>query len=73
MWTWKYWKDLSERVIATGAETALGVIGSAAFSARDGLSWADLGVTAGIAMAIAGLKCLAARKVGHPENASLIK
>jgi hypothetical protein len=73
MWTLRYWQDLSERVITTGAETAGGVIASATFSARDGFDWQDLLVTAGVAMLIAGLKCLTARNVGHPENASLIK
>jgi hypothetical protein len=73
MWTLKYWKDLSERVISTGAETAGGVVASATFSAHDGFSWADLGVTAGVAMFIALCKCLGARGVGYRENASLVK
>lgn len=72
MWTAKYWRDLGERVVATGAETAVGVMTAGAFVARDGISWSELAVTAGVAMLVATLKALAGRAVGNPESASIV-
>lgn len=71
-WTARYWKDLAERTVATGAETAIAVMTTTTFVARDGVSWSELGVTAGVAMLLAALKSLAGRNVGNPESASLI-
>lgn len=72
MFSRRYLLDLAERVVATGAETGVGVLTSAAFVARDGASWSELGITVGVAMLIATVKALAARQVGSSQSASLV-
>jgi hypothetical protein len=59
-----FWKDLTERAIATGAESALLVVGGGALNAFD----ADWRLVAGAALggaALAVIKGLAASLVGE--------
>ncbi|WP_116042227.1 holin [Amycolatopsis palatopharyngis] len=67
-----YFKDLTERVIASFAGGALTVTGLDAVNVLT-LDWkAALGVGGGTAL-VSLLKALAARKVGDPNTASLAK
>jgi hypothetical protein len=73
MWTLTYWKDLGERVVASFAG---GVLGS--WLIVDGLNLleVDWGVSLGFglgAAVVSLLKGLAAKALGNPESASLVK
>jgi hypothetical protein len=74
MWTVTYWKDLGERVVASFAG---GVLGSWLIVDETlNLLEVDWGVSLGFglgAAAVSLLKGLAAKALGNPESASLVK
>lgn len=48
MWSWAWWKDVSERAIRTAAQAALAllVVGDSALGLTD-INWADVGSLSG--------------------------
>lgn len=69
MWTLKFWKDTSERVIDAAAAAALGVWGVTAVAQQ--ANWAIIGGSAAAAAIVSLLKCLVASRKGDPSSASL--
>lgn len=72
-----FWRDLTERVIATFLQGALGTLtaGQIIAAARNNSDAADPLIGAlggGLAALLALVKGWAARKVGDPESASLL-
>lgn len=67
----KYLIDLAERVIVTFAEALLGAIGATATFGE--VHWGVAFSTAGLAALVSLLKCIAAKKTGDKNTASLVK
>lgn len=59
IWTGLFWKDLAERLIATLAQVALGVVSASAFTPL-GFDWTGFLITLVVAGAAVVLKALAA-------------
>ena len=68
----RFWKDLAERVVASGAGGALAVVGTVGVNVFETNPRLVVGVAAGSALA-ALLKGLAARRFADPESASLVR
>jgi hypothetical protein len=71
MWTKKFWKDITERVLATAAQAAAGAIGTTAVI--QGIDWRVVSGTAAVAALLSFLKALYARNTGDPNSASLVE
>ncbi len=69
-WLKKYLLDMFERVLCTFAEALLGAIGACATFGE--VNWGIALSTAGFASLITVLKCLAAKKTGDTDTASLV-
>lgn len=67
MFTLKFWKDVTERVIWTFAQAFLG-----AYTVTGGKKAAESAAIAGVAAVIALLKGIAAHKIGDPNSASTV-
>ena len=63
-------KDTIERAVATAAQTALALV-PVAIHVSD-VDWAQVGGVALTAAGLSVLKSIAARRVGNPEDASLV-
>lgn len=73
MLTKAFWKDVAERVLATGAETLIGVITTAATLGLV-MDWKAAAITTGTAMLVTVLKAMAASKVSNTTSpASFVK
>lgn len=71
MWTAAYWKDLSERVLATFAGSLVTLWGAGGLNLLH-VDWRlDLGI-AGATALVALVKGLAAKSVGDPSSAALL-
>lgn len=73
MWTKSFWKDTTERAVATAAEVALGIFTASAII--EGLDYQHAAITVGVATAAAVLKAIVAqyRNGGTMSPASLVK
>ncbi len=73
MFTAAFWRDTAERVIATAAQAALGVLGTDAFDLVE-FDWRAGALTIGIAAAASLLKALVAGTgvIGDQGDASLV-
>lgn len=73
MWTRKFWRDLTERVIASAAGGALAVLVGGETTGDGRIGWQAIAVGAGVAAAVSLLKGLVAAQKGDPTSASLVE
>lgn len=73
MFSSTFFKDLAERVVATAAQAAIAVVAVTGFDVTDTGDLTLAGKVALAAALLAVLKAFAARSVGNPESASLVK
>jgi r1t holin len=73
MWTAKFWKDLTERMIASAAGGALAVIGAGELTGDGSVSWQAMLLGAGVAALVSFLKGLIASQKGDATSASLVQ
>jgi hypothetical protein len=73
MWTAKFWKDLTERVIASAAGGALAVLIPGELTGDHSASWQAVLIGAGVAAAVSFLKGLIASQKGDASSASLVQ
>lgn len=66
-------KDLAERALSTAAQAALAVVALDTFNLVSPMDLRHLGLVAATAALLSVLKSLAARQVGDPDDASLVK
>ena len=71
MFTLLFWKDATERAVATAAQSAVALLGADGFDLLDVNAIEVLGVSAG-ALLLSYLKSLIASKIHDPNSASLI-
>ncbi len=71
MWTWKFWRDATERAVATAAQVLVVLLGGDAIDLLT-VSWPALGAAAGAAGLLSLLKSIAATHVGRKGTASLV-
>lgn len=72
-WLKQFLIDMLERVVTTFAESLAGVIGAMNIATLGEIDWGFALGSAGLAALMSALKCLAAKKVGDCDNASLVK
>jgi type IV secretory pathway TrbL component len=65
--TGKFWADLTERAISTGAQSALGVVTAASFGLVELASWGAVATVAGTSALVAVLKAFAVGRGTEPE------
>lgn len=70
MWTWTFWRDATERAIATAAQTLVALLGVAAVDLPT-VFWPALGAADGAAGLLSLLKSIAATQIGRKGTASL--
>lgn len=71
MWTAKFWKDATERVLATVIVVFLAVAGGTQVASE--VNWEIVSWTTGLAGLGTFLKCLLASRKGDPTSASLVE
>lgn len=71
MYTLDYWKDLSERAIATFAQVLVALAGTDAFGWLS-LNWGDIFLASAFAGGLSIAKSLAAKGLNQPDSASVV-
>lgn len=64
--TGKFWGDLTERAVSTGAQSALGVVTAASFGLVELASWGAVATVAGTSALVAVLKAFAVGRGTEP-------
>jgi hypothetical protein len=72
MFTLQFWKDASERAIATFAQALLAIVGMNLIVDWQNVNWWQVIVTALIAAALSIVKSIAVINVGEANNASVV-
>lgn len=73
MWSAKFWRDLTERVIASAAGGALAVLVGGETTGDGSVGWQAILLGAGVAAAVSFLKGLIAAQKGDRTSASLVE
>lgn len=73
MWSAKFWRDLTERVVASAAGGALAVLVPGELTGDGSVSWQAVLLGAGVAALVSLLKGLIAAQKGDPSSASLVQ